>query len=189
MNVVWWAAIAAGAAAALPRKRSSHNLMKLPSFRGTAEVQSSLPGRMRIYMPAVMEAQSQALQMKSQLEGTGVIRRVDIQPRTGSVLIIYDETQVQAPVVLGAAMKLMGLDARIKAAPVGKVREGLKTLANAVNMGVIDGTNGLLDLPTLAGGALTIAALRNKAKYGWATPGAMTLLWWATRFFGVQSNE
>ena len=189
MNVVWWAAIAAGAAAALPRKRSGHNLMKLPSFRGTAEVRSSLPGRMRVYMPAVTEAQEQALQMKAQLESTGVIRRVDIQPCTGSVLIIYDESQVQAPVVLGAAMKLMGLDARIKAAPVGKVREGLKTLADAVNMGVIDGTNGLLDLPTLAGGALTIAALRCKAKYGWAAPGAMTLLWWAARFFGVQSNE
>ena len=76
MNVrgVWWALLAAGAAAALPKERKS-NLMKLPSFRGVAEVRSSLPGRMRLYMPAVSEAREQAEQMKTQLEGTGVIRR------------------------------------------------------------------------------------------------------------------
>lgn len=188
MNIFGWAAIAAGAAIALPKKQS-HNLMKLPSFRGIAEVRSSIPGRMRVYMPAVTEAPAQALQMKLQLEGTGAIRQVDIQPRTGSVLIFYDEAQVQAPIVLGAAMKLMGLDARIQSAPIGKVREGLKTLACAINAGIIDGTNSLLDLPTIAGGALTIAALRSKAKRGWAAPGAMTLLWWATRFFGVENDE
>ena len=47
MKGVWWLALAAGAAAALPKKQE-HNLMKLPSFRGVAEVRSSLPGRMRL---------------------------------------------------------------------------------------------------------------------------------------------
>ena len=32
---------------------------------------------------------------------------------------------------------------------------------------------------------LTIAALRSKAQYGWMAPGAVTLLWWASKFFGV----
>ena len=35
MKGVWWLALAAGAAAALPKKQE-HNLMKLPSFRGVA---------------------------------------------------------------------------------------------------------------------------------------------------------
>ena len=122
MNVkgVWWAALAAGAAAAMPRERK-HNLMKLPSFRGTAEVRSSLPGRMRLYMPAVSGDCAQAAQMKSQLESTGVIHQVQIEPRTGSVLILYDESQVQAPVVMGAAMKLMGLDGKVNYALEGSI--------------------------------------------------------------------
>ena len=68
VNGVWWAALAVGAAAALPKERK-HNLMKLPSFRGKAEVRSSLPGRMRLYMPAVSQAREQAEQMKAQLVG------------------------------------------------------------------------------------------------------------------------
>lgn len=68
---------------------------------------------------------------------------------------------------MGAAMKLMGLDAQAGAAPVGKVREGARTLLRSVNAGVLDATGGLLDAKTLAAGALTIAALRSKAKLGW----------------------
>ena len=83
VNGVWWAVLAAGAAMALPKERK-HNLMKLPSFRGVAEVKSSLPGRMRLYMPAVSASPALAEQMKAQLIGTGVIHRVEIEPRTGS---------------------------------------------------------------------------------------------------------
>ena len=90
---------------------------------------------------------------------------------------------------MGAAMKLMGLDAQAGAAPVGKVREGARTLLRSVNAGVLDATGGLLDAKTLAAGALTIAALRSKAKLGWATPGALTLLWWASNLFGARDYE
>ena len=188
MNAIGWAALAAGAAVLLP-KPPKHNLMKLPSFRGVAEVRSSLPGRMRLYMPAVSGDCAQAAQMKSQLESTGVIHQVQIEPRTGSVLILYDESQVQAPVVMGAAMKLMGLDEKASAVPAGKLREGLRTLMSAINAGVLDATGGLVDAKTLAAGILTVAALRSRAKIGWAMPGALTLLWWASGLLGAHGYE
>lgn len=188
VNGIWWAALAAGAAMALP-KQPEHNLMKLPSFRGVAEVRSSLPGRMRLYMPAVIQAPEQAAQMAQQLESTGVIRQVTAEKRTGSVLILYDESKVQAPVVLGAAMKLMGLDVKAQSAPASKAREGVQLLVRAVNQGIMDATGSLLDAKTLAAGIMTVAALRSKAQKGWAAPGAMTLLWWASKLFGAQSNE
>ena len=188
MNGVWWAALAVGAAAALPKERK-HNLMKLPSFRGLSEVRASLPGRMRLYMPAVSASPALAEQMKAQLIGTGVIHRVEIEPRTGSVLIHYDESKVQAPVVMGAAMKLMGLDEKASAVPAGKLREGLRTLMSAINAGVLDATGGLVDAKTLAAGILTVAALRSRAKIGWAMPGALTLLWWASGLLGAHGYE
>ena len=188
MNVIGWAALAAGTAVLLP-KQPKHNLMKLPSFRGVAEVRSSLPGRMRLYIPAVSGAYEQAAQMKAQLEGTGVIHQVAVESRTGSVLVRYDESKVQAAVVLGAVLKLLGLEEKVKTAPSSKVQEGIQLLLSAVNQGVLDATNGLLDVKTLAAGALTVAALRSKTQKGWAAPGAMTLLWWASKLFGAQSNE
>ena len=188
MNGLWWAVLAVGAATALPKKQE-HNLMKLPSFRGVAEVRSSLPGRMRLYVPAVTQDMERAGQMKSQLESTGVIQLVEVQPRTGSVLVRYDEAKVQAPVVLGAVMKLMNLEGRLDAVPVGKLREGMRVLARAVNAGVLDATAGILDAKTVVAAALTVGALRSKAQIGWAVPGAMTLLWWASNLFGVRDYE
>ena len=55
MNNAWIAALALGALAVMP-KDPGHNLMKLPSFRGVAEVRASIPGRMRLYMPAIASA-------------------------------------------------------------------------------------------------------------------------------------
>ena len=69
MNAIGWAALAAGAAVLLP-KPPKHNLMKLPSFRGVAEVRSSLPGRMRLYVPAVTQEPALTGQMVQQLEST-----------------------------------------------------------------------------------------------------------------------
>ena len=86
MNAIGWAALAAGAAVLLP-KPPKHNLMKLPSFRRVAEVRSSLPGRMRLYVPAVTQEPALTGQMVQQLESTGVIHQVKAEPRTGSVLI------------------------------------------------------------------------------------------------------
>ena len=188
MNAIGWAALAVSAAAFLP-KPPKHNLMKLPSFCGVAEVRSSLPGRMRLYVPAVTQNPVQAGEMAEKLESTGVIHQVKAEPRTGSVLICYDESRVQAPVVLGAMMKLMELDDKVRTAPASKAQEAVRLLLTAVNQGILDATDGLLDAKTLTAGALTFAALRSKTKYGWAAPGAMTLLWWASKLFGVQSNE
>ena len=50
MNTTLLAALALGGAALSVKKPTqNHNLMRLPSFRGIAEVRASLPGRMRLY--------------------------------------------------------------------------------------------------------------------------------------------
>ena len=138
---------------------------------------------MRLYMPAIAQHWQQAEQMRTQLESTGAVSEVVLNPHTSTVLIRYDERQVEGAVVLGAAMKLMGLDAAAQQEPVSRMESGLKTLFASVNHGVLEATNGLLDARMLAGGVLTVAAVRSMKLYGAAVPGAMTLLWWAASIF------
>lgn len=184
MNYGFIAVAALGAVALAMPKGPDHNLMKLPSFRGVVEVRASIPGRMRLYIPSLAAQMEQAQQMKAQLEGTGVVHRVALEPVTGSVLICYDELRVEAAVVEGAAMKLMGLDAQLSAEPKSRMEEGLKTIKSAVNRGVMDATNGMMDGRMLAGTALTVVAAKSFYQNGLAVPGAMTLLWWAGRLLG-----
>ncbi len=182
-------AIAAAAAVLSACRGGSHNQLKLPSFRGVAEVRASIPGRLRLYMPAIAVKPESAEGMKAQLESTGAIREVRLNPRAGTALFLYDPDQVEAAVVEGAAIRLMGLDAEINRRPVSRMETGLRTLWEAVDHGVMEATNGLMDARMLAGSALTAAALRGLVAGGVTGPGALTLLWWASNVFRRHGND
>lgn len=185
MKKSWLLALAlGGTAASVIGQDRGRNLMRLPSFHNVAEVRASLPGRMRLYMPSIAQNPPLAAQMKQKLEATGAVREVALNLRTSTALIHYDETQVEAAVVQGAAMKLMELDEALQKSSVSRMEAGIRTLAEAVNHGVMEATNGLMDARMLAGCALTAAGIRSFLTRGAAGPGAMTLLWWASGLFG-----
>ena len=188
MRTIWIATAAAAALAAVP-KAQPRNKLKLPSFRGIAEVRASIPGRIRLYMPAIARRPEAAAQMKAQLEATGAVRSVQLNPETATALFRYDETQVEAAVVEGAAIRLMGLDAEIQKQPVSRMETGLHTLWECVNHGILEATNGLVDARMLAGTALTVAALRSLAVSGATLPGTMTLFWWASSVFRRHGHD
>ena len=178
------ALITAGSAALMLTKPQGHNYMKLPSFRNVAEIRSSLPGRFRAYIPSVKRDPAAADDMRTKLVSTGAVRDVLVNPRTGNVLFLYDESLVEGAVVFGAALKLLGLDGEILKRPTAKLETGLNTIYEAVNFGILEATDGFLDCKTVAGGALTIAAARSLMMgAGLGVPGAMTLLWWASNIF------
>ena len=182
--------IAAAAAALLMTSRDQPgNRMRLPSFHGIAEVRSSIPGRIRLYMPAVSADPEAAARMKKQMEETGAVHEVQINPVTGTVLFLYDEAQVEAPVVEGAAIRLMGLDKAIRGQPVSKIEQSLQTLWSSINHGVMETTQGWLDARMLAGAALSIAAIRSFMMNGAVLPGGITLLWWASSIFSRNRHD
>lgn len=180
---------ATAAALLMTPKVQPRNQLKLPSFRGVAEVQASIPGRIRLYMPSVSVRKELAEKMKEQMEGTGAIRRVSLNPVTRTVLFEYDESQVEGSVVEGAAIRLMGLDALIQKEPVSRMESGLNNLWSSVNHGVLEVTNGLMDARMLTGSAITVAAIRSFIRQGAGLPGAVTLLWWASRIFSGSSHD
>ena len=137
--------------------------MKLPSFRGVVEVRASLPGRMRLTIPALREDSVRAEDMKRQLTATGVVRNIRIEPRTAS---------------------LLGLEERIKSGAPCLAESGIKALLRAVDESVMALTGGVLNAKTLAALSMGAAGLLSLSRCGWGVPGAMTLLWWAASLFG-----
>ena len=188
-NVYFTAALAAVGLLVTASGKRTHNQMKLPSFPGVAEVRASIPGRLRLYMPAVITNDEMAQRMKERMESTGAVREVHLNRRTGSALFLYDECQVEAAVVEGAAIRLMELDNEIRKPSVSRMEKGLSILWDSVNHGVLEATNGLMDGRMLAGSVLTVAALRSVVVSGVSLPGAMTLLWWASNIFRGRCHE
>ena len=188
MKSGYWIAAAAASLLVTPRVQP-RNRMQLPSFHGIAEVRASIPGRIRLYMPAVTDHPEIAAQMKKQMEETGAVREVRINPSTGTVLFLYDETQVEASVVEGAAIRLMGLDEAIQRQPVSRMETGLKTLWNSINHGIMETTKGWMDARMLTGSVLSIAAIRSMMIHGAGLPGGITLLWWASSIFSRNRHD
>ena len=188
MKSGYWIAAAAASLLLTPRVQP-RNQLKLPSFRGIAEIRASIPGRIRLYMPSVSANPEAASRMKKQMEETGAVHEVQINASTGSVLIHYDAAQVEAPVVEGAAIHLMGLDEAIRKQPVSRMETELQTLWDSINHGIMETTNGWLDARMLAGTAVSIAAVRSLMIQGAVLPGGLTLLWWASSIFSRNRHD
>lgn len=181
--------LAAAAALLTTSKGNARNKLKLPSFRGVIEVRASIPGRIRFFIPAVADREQTAGKMKQQLESTGAVRQVQLNGRTCTALVLYDPAQVEAAVVEGAIIRLMGLDEAVKSRPVSRMETGMRTMWESVNHGVMEATNGLMDARMFAGSALAAAALRSLAVNGATLPGTATLLWWASNIFRGRDHE
>ena len=185
MKSIWWAAFAAGSGGVWPRQAEK----EYPSLlSGVAEVRSYLPGRLRLYIPAIARQEEVARTMKETLEAAGAVHSVTLNPRTATALICYDEAQVGAAVIEGAAIRLMGLDAEIAHPAACRAAKGLKMGFDALDRGIRDATDGFFDARTLAGVALAAGGLGSMVRHGAGVPGAMTLLWWATDILGGKGN-
>lgn len=188
MKSGYWIAAAAASLLMTPRIQP-RNQLKLPSFHGIAEIRASIPGRIRLYMPAVSVNPEAADRMKKQMKETGAVHEVQVNSSTGTVLIRYDAAQVEASVVEGAAIHLMGLDEAIRKQPVSRTENGLQALWNSINHGILETTNGWLDARMLAGAVVSIAAVRSLMIHGAVLPGGITLLWWASSIFSRNRHD
>ena len=151
-------------------------------------MRSHLPGRLRLFIPAIARQEEAARTMKETLEATGAVHSVTLNPRTATALICYDEAQVGAAVIEGAVIRLMALDAEIAHPTACRVAKGLKTGFGALDRGIREVTDGLFDARTPACGALPAGALGRRWRRGAGVPGAMALLWWATEMLGGEGN-
>ena len=188
MKSGYWIAAAAASLLMVPRLQP-RNRLNLPSFHGIAEIRASIPGRIRLYMPAVSSSPETAARMKKQMEETGAVHEVQINPSTGTVLILYNAAQVEAPVVEGAAIHLMGLDEAVRKPAGSRMEAGLQTIWNSLSHGITEATNGWMDARMLAGAALSIAAVRSLIIHGAVLPGGITLLWWASSIFSRNRHD
>lgn len=72
-------------------ERAAAQFDEVALFQRVLEVRASIPGRMRLFVPSLAGGMEQALQVREQLLGTGVVHRVELEPLTGSMLVCYDE--------------------------------------------------------------------------------------------------
>ena len=150
----------------------------LPSFVGVMETTHALPGRLRLRAPVLIGRRAAAEQLQKSLAKIEGVRAVAASPVSGSVLVSFAPDRVTPDLLMGAAIRLLGLEKAVERAPPSAIGEGIRHAGESLNHAIHERTGGLLDLWTSLTLLLAAAGIRRLAAgdpFGWP------LLWWAYR--------
>lgn len=162
--------------ALLGRKRGV-NHDQLPSFAGVMETAHVLPGRVRLRAPVLIGQRAAADQLQKSFARLDGIRAVEVSSLSGSLLIHFDPDRVKPDMLLGAAIRLLGLERDIQRPPRSYVGEGILQAGESLNRAIHQQTGGVIDLWTSVALLLVALGIRHVAA-GNQQLGTQRL-WWA----------
>jgi hypothetical protein len=162
---------------ALLGRKNAPSRVRLPSFPGILETVSALPGRVRFRTPAIIGQPAAASGVQERLGGLEGVQSAEASAVTGSVLLRYDDKQVDPMILFAAVIRLLGLEQHIGKAPRSSVGRHIREAGAALNQAVHERTGGVIDLWTGLPLVLVALGIRNvltrNGQLGWP------LLWWA----------
>jgi hypothetical protein len=150
----------------------------LPSFAGVMEIAHVLPSRLRLRAPVLIGQPRAAEQLQRSLAGLDGVCAVEVSPVSGSLLLQFVPDRVRPDMLVGAAIRLLGLERDIQRPAPSYIGEGIRQAGESVNHAIREQTGGLIDLWTSVTLLLLVMGVRQLAagnQFGWP------LLWWAYR--------
>jgi hypothetical protein len=150
----------------------------LPSFAGVMEVAHLLPGRLRLRAPVLIGQRRAADQLQKSLAGLAGVRAVAVSAASGSVLVHFAPDRVKPDMLMGAVIRLLGLEKNIRHTPPSHLGEAIRQGGESLNHAIHEKTGGMIDLWTSVTVLLVVGGVRQLAAgnaFGWP------LLWWAYR--------
>ena len=137
-----------------------------------------LPGRVRFRVPGLVGRRAEGQQLKARLARLEAVKEVEVNPISGSIRLRFAEERLQPELLLGATIRLLGLERQLERAPRSWLAREVQEGGEALNRAVYQRTGGLLDFYTAMPLLLVILGVRNVLAgrmLGWP------LLWWAYR--------
>ena len=150
--------------------------MLLPNFYGIFEVKSLTKNRLRIEIDKLKNNREEINELTENLKKISVIKNFKIVQSLGSLTIEFDDSQIDARIIL----KLLNLDEELLKDRKGKIKNTFSSLGKLADITIYNKTKGLFDTKTLAGTMLLIYGIK-KFKNEMFLPSGATLIWWAYR--------
>ena len=166
-------------------KRAHETSGSLPRIPGKFEVLHTMPGRIRFRIPMLAGQDSKVIDaVKKELSRLPEINRVDINPVSGSLISEYNVEKINASIICGILLKLLGLEDAMNAQPKSLAQKEINLIGTSLNRQVYNSSAGIIDLTSAL--AFTIFALglyKIIVQQDRNTPSGFSLLWWAYVIF------
>ncbi len=152
----------------------------MPRLRtGPVQTAHILPGRVRFRVPSLVASPSHAAHLRERLGSLEGVRHVEVNPATGSLLILYRERVVRPELLFAATVRLLGLDKELERTPRPVVVREARAMLDSLNRVVYDRTSGILDFSSAVLILLAALGVRKLVQQGNAAmPAGFTLIWW-----------
>ena len=153
---------------------------KPPSIRGVVETVHSLPDRMRLRVPSLVDDPDGAALLQKSLASVEAITSARVNPVSGSVVIRFDPNALEPVVLFGAVVRILGLDETAARREPSRLWREIDAAGKAMDDTVRHYSADLMDIKTVITlslvGALAYRALSGRNRL--MLPGNATLAWW-----------
>ena len=168
-------------AALAGKAKQNRALQGLPMLQtGPLKVAHAIPGRIRFVVPRLKEHDERMVDGIAQLKDVKAIDTVSYSVVTGSIVIHYDQSRIDPPLLFAVLARLLGLELELEKPVDSKIVKEIRELAGSLNRMVHNETRGILDLQTIIIGTLLFFGGKKLLLDRWAAvPGGLTLVWWA----------
>ena len=157
----------------------------LPHIRGKFEVIHTLPGRIRFRIP-MLEGQDPEIidSIEKELKRLPEINSVDLNPISGSLVLDYHDQEINASIICGILLKLLGLEQDLDAQPQSLIQKELNLIGTSLNHQVYNSSAGIFDLTSaLSLSIFSLGMYKIIVQRDRNTPSGFSLLWWAYVIF------
>jgi len=165
--------------------KKKENANPLLQIKWPIRTRHLLPGRVRFQIPLLIgqtERLGEACEKVGKIEG---VEKVACSGITGSVLIHFDEGQLQADLLFAALIRLLELERELVRTPQSTVGKEIGQVGHSLNQAVYSQTEGFIDLKTMVPLAIGgVGLFRLITERPLALPTAFTMLWWAYNSLG-----
>lgn len=149
------------------------------SFGGLLDVSHSIDGRLRVRSEQLKSEKLGQLVMiqLTKIDGITMVKPTSV---TGSLLVEYDCTKIDKELLIGAIIKLIGLEEQMLMLQSSKIYDEIQHANHALNQAMLDKTAGFMDVKTLLPMSFIGMATYKILSTGQVTtPSSVTMLWWA----------
>ncbi len=171
-----WPIMAATILQYIPKKQKDRL-----SIKGIIEVKHCIENRLRVFVPILKNNDDAVNSLISELSKIEIISAVEASPITGTVTLKFDQSQIEPVLLLGAIVKILGLETQISKEENAELESEFAVLTKSIDSSVMKVSNDKLDIKSTVT-VLIIASLAynlfvNKAPLT-SLPSPITLLWW-----------
>ncbi len=148
-------------------------------FRNIVEIRHHIPGRVRFYIPSLINNTGAGHNLEKQLIKADPVKQIKINPVTGTLLIIFEQEQIEVATLTGVIVKLLGLEQEIEKTRPSIVGKELYDILKSANSSLYESSNGFVDLNSLITISFLSLGVYSLLRSPKILPAGLSLMYWA----------